>query len=101
MSNHKYSRQLPEVGGVAKRLLTIPVMAFALLVCYLLLRSVQDEPALMADAAPAFAVAPDQATAMPAALRTAPMAQQAAAGDPAAATHDALDAIGAGRSPAP
>lgn len=101
MSHHKYSRQLPDIGSVAMRLLTIPVLSIALVVSYLLLRSSADEPALMADVAPALMVAPDEASVAPASLRAAPSSQGAVSRDAAVVAHEALDPIGAGNTTAP
>jgi hypothetical protein len=101
MSNHKYSRQFPDIGSVAMRLLTIPVLSIALVVSYLLLRSSADEPALMADVAPGLMVAPDEALVAPTALRAAPSREGAASRDAAVVAHEVLDPVGAGRNPMP
>jgi hypothetical protein len=98
MSNYKYSRRRAEVGKVARRLLTIPVMALALLACYVLLRVSPDKSALMADAAPAFAGVPHEGTAL-FADRVLPLEPQRADDAPVAA-YEALDPAGVGRDAA-
>lgn len=57
MSNHKVAHQFPEIGRVAMRMVAIQVMALALLVSYLALRSSLDEPAQIAEVAPALLLA--------------------------------------------
>jgi len=51
MSTRDLSRQHPELGGIAVRLLTIPVLSIALLACYVSLRAATDEQLLAIDAA--------------------------------------------------
>lgn len=101
MSNHKYSRRRPEVGKVAARLLTIPVMALALLACYFLLRSSPDASALMADAAPSFARALPRDSVALSADRMVPLEPAKADDEPSVAAHEALDPVGAGRDAKP
>lgn len=99
MSNHDSSPQLLEASRAAGRLLAIPVMAFALLIAYMLLRAPSDDPALIADVAPALLVAPEEASLPPAELRAPPRRDEAAFRDAAIVAHETLDPVGAGRAP--
>lgn len=98
MSSPNHLRRYPEVGKVAARLLTIPVMSLALLACYVLLRAAPDESALMAEAAPAFAGVPHEGDAL-SADRVVPLEPQRVDDAPIAA-YEALDPVGAGRDAA-
>lgn len=93
MPRRKHPPQSHQIGRLASRLLTIPVMAMALLASYVLLRSSSAAPASMAEAAPALMAAPSQARST--ATRAAPAAQ-----DAAILAHEVLDPVGAGRSAA-
>jgi hypothetical protein len=96
MKLHEFSRQHPEIGSVALRMLWIPVVGSILVVGYLALRTPQNEPApVMAVATakdlgtPARSASSDDATA-----RTL-MATPGIAAE-SIAQHEALDPVGAG-----
>lgn len=101
MSKHKYPRRSPEIGKVAARLLTIPVLALALLAAYVLLRLAHDDLVLMADAAPALASGPLQDRIVVPAERRVSTASGSAADEARLQAHDALDPVGAGRDATP
>lgn len=104
MSMQKKWRSRAEVGAIATRLLTIPVMAAALLLSYFALSSIRDEPALLADVSPNYLVSPDEASLPPRAGAAnsvqpswpAPLVSNAGTDE-----HEALDPSGAGRAPSP
>lgn len=99
MSNHKYARRVPDIGYVAMRMLSIPAMAFALLVTYVSLRSSLDAPAQLAEVATA-----QHATAVVAHetdVAGKEFAVAPARRDTADMAHVTLDPMAAGRSPAP
>ena len=103
MSFYKKWRQ-SQIGGVALRILTIPVMAAALALGYLVLRTVQDEPTVMADIATELQAAPIESRqqARPAlADARVQMHEPAALHDAPIDTYDELDPVGAGRPIAP
>jgi hypothetical protein len=90
------SRQHPEIGSVALRMLWIPVVGSILVVGYLALRTPQNEPApVMAVATakdlatPARSASSDDATARPL-IATSGIAAESIA------QHEALDPVGAG-----
>jgi len=97
MSLHRTSRQHPEIGRIAARLLTVPVMSIALLACYVGLRWSLAEPE------PA-SVTASAANAVPVTSEAVPVAPAATSRDQAITwtgeLHD-LDPVGAGRDPAP
>ena len=104
MPQHKYSRQHPVIGRVAARLLTIPVMAIALVVGYVALRMVHAEPTVMADMSNGRHAAPVVPGLLPIAaaadgidqIEQAPTAREEVSD-----AHDDLDPVGAGRSLSP
>ena len=98
MGLHRRSRQHPEIGSVALRMLWIPVVASILVVGYLGLSAPQDERvSTMAVAtakelaAPVRIASPNEAPA--AMLEAAPTSP-----DQSIAQHQALDPVGAGTS---
>jgi hypothetical protein len=96
MKLHRFSRQHPEIGSVALRMLWIPVVASILVAGYLSLRAPQN------DLAPVMAVATakEMATQAPSASSDDATAHtiMAIPGIPAEsiAQHQALDPVGAG-----
>lgn len=104
MSYRKNWRRRAEVGAVASRLLTIPVMALALVGAYIGLSSTSDEPSLIADVSPAYLASPEETSVSPAS-RGANSAQPSwpapVVSDAAIDEHQALDPSGAGRAPSP
>ena len=104
MSYRNNWRRRAEVGAIATRLLTIPVMATALMLSYFALSSIRDEPALLADVSPDYLVSPDEASLPPravAANSAQPSWPAPSVGNAAVDEHEALDPSGAGRAPSP
>ena len=94
MSFHSRPRRHPDIGRVAMRLLTIPVMSIAILAVYIGLKmSVSAQPASASAGGPA-ASAAEIATVQTPAI-------DAPAVDEATLAHQSLDPVGAGRHIAP
>ena len=104
MSYRNNWRRRAEVGAVASRLLTIPVMALALLGTYIALSSIREEASLIADVSPAYLVSPEEGSAVPrtnAANSTQSSWPAPVVNDAALEEHLALDPSGTGRAPSP
>lgn len=98
MSIYKQLRQRAQIGGIATRVLTIPVMAAALGAAYLTLRSQSAvEPAVLADGSAHSIAAPDEASLPPLMQRTGSTWPAPIVADPSLESHEALDPSGAGR----
>lgn len=105
MSILHQSRQHPEIGSVALRMLWIPAVLVALLASYLALRTPGDEEPLgvqlTADVSADVLQAPDQPNVSPTGTRASTSVPAAVAHDPAIVEHELLDPVGAGRATAP
>ena len=94
----KHLRQRAEIGGIAARVLTIPVMAAALVAAYLtLLSQTADEPAMMADVSAQWIATPEEFSLPLAARLGSPRWPEPVVADSFNASHEALDPSGAGR----
>jgi len=101
MLRHPHSNQLPEVGWVAMRLLSIPVLLLALVVSFVALHMATAEPGAVADTSAGVASLSVASSLPPGAATALQFDAPPVPQDPVAATHEELDPVGAGRDIAP
>ena len=101
MLRHPHSHQLPEIGWVAMRLLSIPLLLLALVVSFVALRMATGEPGAVADISTGVATLSVASSLSPIAATALQFDAPPVPHDPVAATHEVLDPVGVGRDVGP